>query len=133
MEPSEIRPLLRQGPPRARIAIVGASNDRRKYGNIILRDLLRKGYQVVPVNPLHPQVEGIRTEASVTAVVDVVDVVDFVVPPEVTLAVLGELDPTSPCVLWLQPGSFDRAVLDLVAARGFERVIAGDCIMVETR
>ena len=33
------------------IALVGASNDKNKYGNKIYRNLRTKGYNVVPINP----------------------------------------------------------------------------------
>jgi len=32
------------------IALVGASNDPKKYGNKILLDLISKGYNVAPIN-----------------------------------------------------------------------------------
>ena len=34
-----------------KIALVGASNDKSKFGNRIYLDLKNKGYNVVPVNP----------------------------------------------------------------------------------
>ncbi|MCX7795383.1 MAG: CoA-binding protein, partial [bacterium] len=34
-----------------KIAIVGATIDQKKFGNIVLKDLLKKGFQVIPVNP----------------------------------------------------------------------------------
>ena len=33
------------------IALIGASNDKQKYGNKIYCDLRTKGYNVVPINP----------------------------------------------------------------------------------
>ena len=33
------------------IALIGASNDKHKYGNKIYRDLKSKGYNVIPINP----------------------------------------------------------------------------------
>ena len=33
------------------IALIGASNDKNKYGNKIYRDLRNKGYNVIPINP----------------------------------------------------------------------------------
>ncbi|MGH9257995.1 MAG: CoA-binding protein, partial [Vicinamibacterales bacterium] len=47
------------------VAIVGASSDRRKFGNKALRAFQAAGYRVVPVNPNERQVEGMRAYASV--------------------------------------------------------------------
>ena len=48
-----------------RIALVGASADRRKFGNTVLRALRDHGHEVVPVNPWTPEIEGIRCIASI--------------------------------------------------------------------
>ena len=41
-----------------KIALVGASNDKSKFGNRIYRDLRSKGYNVVPINPKDENIEG---------------------------------------------------------------------------
>ncbi len=41
-----------------RIALVGASKNPAKYGNIILKDLLSKGFEVLPVNPNYDEIEA---------------------------------------------------------------------------
>ena len=41
----------------ASIALIGASNDRSKYGNKIYRDLRNKGYNVTPINPKEDTIE----------------------------------------------------------------------------
>ena len=33
------------------VAVIGASNDRHKFGNRAVRAFLRQGYDVKPVNP----------------------------------------------------------------------------------
>ena len=40
------------------IAIIGASNDRSKFGNKAVRAFQQQGYQVFPVNPKEEAVEG---------------------------------------------------------------------------
>ena len=47
------------------VAVVGASSDRRKFGNKALRAFQAEGYRVIPVNPNESEVEGIATYASV--------------------------------------------------------------------
>jgi predicted CoA-binding protein len=115
-----------------RVAVVGASADRRKFGNIILRDLVRKGFTVIPVNPGEAEVEGLRAYASVADVPGGVHIADLVVPPAVGARALAALDPAAVEVVWLQPGAFDPALVALAEAR-FGAVVAGPCIMVEAR
>jgi hypothetical protein len=51
------RSLLRR--TTTRIAVVGASNSPSKFGNIIVKDLLRRGYTVVPVNLHETTIAGL--------------------------------------------------------------------------
>ena len=43
------------------IALIGASNDKKKYGNKILLDLVSKGHNVVPINPKEDNVAGLKS------------------------------------------------------------------------
>ena len=47
------------------VAVVGASRDRRKFGNKAVRAFLHRGYDVVPINPAGGVIEQIPTYASV--------------------------------------------------------------------
>ena len=47
------------------IAIVGASNDPKKYGNKILLDLISKGHNVAPINNKEDYIAGIKSYESV--------------------------------------------------------------------
>jgi uncharacterized protein len=127
----EVAALLEPPRKERRIAVVGASNARHKYGNIILKDLRAKGFTVLPVNPNEDEVDGIECHRSIDDVPGTIDIIDFVVPPDVSLEIVQSLDPKLHRVLWFQPGSFDSAVLK--AAQPFEHVVAGPCIMVEAR
>ncbi len=120
--------LLRKAP----VAVVGASADPSKYGDIISRDLERRGYPVMRVNPAHDRVGDAACHATVADLPEIPAIVDFVVPPRVALAVVEGLPDTLDAVLWFQPGSFDAAVVAAAEARGGV-VIAGPCIMVEAR
>lgn len=41
-----------------KIAVVGASRNTSKYGNIIYRRLKEKGYHAIPVNPFADEIDG---------------------------------------------------------------------------
>ena len=40
--------------------VVGASANRDKYGNKVLRCYIQNGYRVIPVNPKEKEIEGKR-------------------------------------------------------------------------
>ena len=43
-----------------RIAVIGPSRSRIKYSRMLFRELLRHGYEVIPVNPNAVEIDGIR-------------------------------------------------------------------------
>ena len=122
--------LLRN--PTTRIAVVGASNDPSKYGNIIVKNLIGHGYQVLPVNPKETTIAGLPAYASLAAVPKPVDIVDVVTPPAVTRRVLEDAAAAGANLVWLQDGSFDDAVLAAVQGAPF-RTVHHACIMVVAR
>jgi predicted CoA-binding protein len=131
LPPGLLARLHRRG-PETRIAVVGASNDPNKYGNIIVRDLARSGYTVLPVNPHATEIAGLRCYANVAEVPDPVHIVDMVTPPRMTDIVLSELEPAKTEFVFLQDGSWDESTLTL-AQQKFPAVIHHACIMVLAR
>lgn len=128
--PDEIR-LLLDHPENTRIALVGASKNPYKFGGVILRDLVEKGFEVIPVNPNAHELAGMKVYPRVSDIPGRVDLVNFVVPPEVSLEVLAELDPARVSAVWFQPGASNKEVHDAAQAR-FSHVVDGPCIMTET-
>ena len=117
----------------ARIALVGASNNRQKFGNRIYRDLRSKGYHVIPVNPKDRQIEGDRAYASIGIMEELPDIVNFVVPPPVAMKVAQEAVELGIEHLWFQPGSeSDELETWLKGTNGIKYLI-NSCIMVKTR
>lgn len=115
-----------------RIAVVGASNDPSKYGNIIVKNLLRHGYQVLPVNPRETTIAGLTVYRSLAEIPKPVDIVDVVTPPAATLRVLQDAAAAGVDLVWLQDGSFDDAVLAAASSSPF-RTVHDACIMVVAR
>ena len=127
---AEATALLRS--TKTRIAVVGASNDPSKYGNIIVKNLRAHGYQVLPVNPKEATIAGLPAYRSLADVPQPVDIVDVVTPPAVTLKVLKDASAAGIGLVWLQDGSFDDAVLAAAAKAAFKTVHHA-CIMVVAR
>ena len=87
------------------VAVVGASSDRRKFGNKALRAFQEEGYTVIPVNPNEPEVEGMRTYASVLDVPEPIDMATVYVQPEVGLQLLAEFEQKHIPEIWINPGA----------------------------
>jgi uncharacterized protein len=87
------------------VAIVGASSDRNKFGNKALRAFRAEGYTVVPVNPNEPEVEGLRTYASVIDVPQAIDMATVYVPPEIGINLLADFERKKIPEIWVNPGA----------------------------
>jgi predicted CoA-binding protein len=106
------------------IAIVGASSDRRKFGNKALRAFRAQGYTVVPINPHETSVEGERAYASVLDVPGAIDEATLYVPPEVGIGVLDGIAAKGIGTVWLNPGADGPEVVARARALGLNAVVA---------
>ena len=111
---------------RPTVAVVGASRDRSKFGNISVRAHLQQGYQVFPVNPNADHVEGLPAFESLRDVpVENLDRVTVYLPPQLTLELLDEI---APAEVWMNPGSADEDVRVRADELGIEVIEAGSIV-----
>lgn len=106
------------------VAVVGASNDRTKFGNKALRAFQAEGYRVVPVNPHERTVEGLESYASVLEIPGMVDMATVYVRPEVTFRLLDEFARKGIAEIWINPGAEDDAVIAEARGRGLNAIFA---------
>ena len=114
-----------------KIAIIGATTNKEKYGNIVLRDLKKKGFDVVPVTPKYEEVEGIKTVKNIKDLPKDTDLLVFIVPPKVGLEITKEALNFGFKNLWYQPGAYSEDIDKYLKSNDIEAV-HGSCIMVET-
>ena len=110
-------------------AVVGASENREKYGNIVYRYLRNKKFQVYPVNPNHTIVEGDKCYATVFELPEEVKSVVLVVPPNVTELVVEECKTKGISDVWMQPGAESEVAIAFAQKNGIT-VIYDACVMV---
>lgn len=87
------------------IAIIGASNDRSKYGNKAVRAYVRQGYEVYPVNPNEEKIEGLVAYKTIADVPVRPERISLYVPPPVVLKLLPAIAAKGCDELWLNPGT----------------------------
>ena len=106
------------------VAVVGASSNRAKFGNKALRAFQAQGYHVLPINPNEPEVEGLKTYASVLDVPDAIDMATVYVQPDVTLRLLDEFARKGIPEVWVNPGAEDDEVMAEARRRKMHVVFA---------
>jgi predicted CoA-binding protein len=106
------------------VAVVGASSNRRKFGNRALRAFQQQGFTVVPINPHEKEVEGLKAYASVLDVPGTVDMVSLYVPPEIGLMVIEEIARKGIAEVWLNPGAESDALIARARALQIQPIVA---------
>ncbi len=113
--------------------VVGVSTNRRKFGNIIFRDLRSAGYEVYGVHPDAESVEGETIYPTLADLPVTPEVVDIVVPPDVTEQIVQDCHALGLTRVWMQPGAESQAAIDYCQANGLEVIAGGPCAMVQKR
>ena len=93
------------------VAVVGASNSRRKFGNKALRAYRAEGYTVIPINPNEREVEGLKAYASVVDVPDPIDIATVYVQPDVACRLLEDFEKKGIAEIWVNPGAESEELL----------------------
>ena len=112
------------------VAVIGASNDRRKFGNKALRAFAHQGYTVFAINPHEREIEGHPAYASVLDVPGTIDMATVYVQPEVGVRVMDELATKKVGEVWLNPGADGPAVVERARQLGLKTIQACSIIAI---
>ena len=114
---------------RPTVAILGASDDRSKFGNKSVRAHLAKGYEVYPVNPKGGQIEGLKVYEELSQVpAERLDRISMYLRPQVGLTVLDQIAAKGCDELWLNPGTSSPELIRRARALGIN--VVEDCSIV---
>ena len=112
------------------VAVIGASNNRGKFGNRAVRAYKEQGYTVVPINPHEAEVEGLKTYASVLDVPGPIDMASFYVQPDVGEQVIGEVARKGIAEVWLNPGAESDALIARARALNIQPIVACSIVAI---
>jgi predicted CoA-binding protein len=113
-------------------AVVGASPDPSRDSNRIASMLMRRGYEVIPVNPMATEVLGVRSYPTLSAIpADAgVEVVDIFRRASAAGAHVDEAVQIGARAVWMQLGVVDEAAAERGRAAGL-RVVMDRCPAIE--
>jgi predicted CoA-binding protein len=130
LDDAGIAALLRSNP---RIAVIGASSRSSRPVHGVMTYLMRAGYDVVPVSPREPEIEGLRCSPTLgEAVADTgpIDLVDVFRRPEACPEHAREAVAAGAKCLWLQLGIVS-AEAARIAHDGGLAVVMDRCTKIE--
>ena len=110
--------------------ILGASQNRAKFGNKSVRAHLAAGYEVIPVNPRGGEIEQLPTYESLDDLpAQPIDRISVYLSPERMLPLLSSVDRIACRELWLNPGAESNELLARCDELGI-KVVCG-CSIVD--
>ena len=111
-------------------AVAGASANREKYGNMVVRCYQQQGKDVVPVHPLEKEIEGLACVTTVTDLPPSVKSLSMITPPQVTEKIVAAAIAHGIMNIWMQPGAESAAAIELCRAQGVNVIADGSCLLV---
>lgn len=113
-----------------RIAMVGMSRDPKSFSIYLFDELVRRGYDVIPVNPNATEVKGRRCFARVQDIQPPVEAALLLTSPEITEVVVSDCAAAGVKQVWMYRAGGAGAVSDKAVAfcreLGIE-VVPGEC------
>lgn len=111
-------------------AVAGASQDRAKYGNKVLRCYLQHGRRAYAVNPRETEVEGVACVPTLAALPEPVHGLSIITPPPVTEKLVEAAHAAGITRIWMQPGAESPRAIQRCRDLGISLVANGPCLLV---
>ena len=112
-----------------RVAVVGASRQGNKFGNIAAKELGQRGYQVYIVHPEAKEIDGQPCYPNLEAVHDQVDGVLVSVPPQQGMNVLKDAAAVGLRNVWVQQQGDSPDLIALGELLDLN-LVTGKCILL---
>ena len=112
-----------------RIAVAGASRDKRKFGYTIYTELKQRGYEVFAVNPQAAEIAGDPSYPDLGQLKGKVDAVVLVLSPDKCETIVRQAAEIGVKHLWFQQGSGSPDLVALGKSLGMN-VVSGKCILL---
>lgn len=111
------------------VAVAGASRNPKKFGNVIFRELLNKGFQPVPLNPNAEELEGHKCYPEPASLPDEVQSLVLVTPPAQTFKLVQEAAKKGITQFWIQQGAENPEAIEYCNQNKLN-CISGYCILM---
>jgi predicted CoA-binding protein len=109
---------------------VGLSTNEQDFSRAVFKDLVERGYDIVPVNPKAERIADRDAFATIQAIPGSVGWVLVMTPPDATAAVVDDAHAAGVDHVWLHRGVGQGAVSDDAVALAQQHgmtLVAGEC------
>jgi predicted CoA-binding protein len=112
-------------------AVIGASTNREKYGNKVLRCYLQNYLTVYPVNPKDDFIEGLICLKDLSDLPKSVASISIITTPEITEKIVEQAIKKGIKNIWIQPGAESDLAINNCLKNKINIIANGPCILVE--
>jgi len=110
------------------IAVVGMSPKPERPSHYVSMYMKEQGYNIIPVNPGHNEIAGMKSFPSLLDIPQTIDVVDVFRRSEYVLPIAESAVTISAKALWLQDGVINKDGATLAEKAGL-LVVMNDCML----
>jgi len=125
---ANINQFLSQG----HFALAGVSRQGKKFGNLVLKELVGKGYRISVVHPTAGVVDGVKCHPSLDDLPEKVGGLIVAIAPEQAKGLVRDAVAAGVHNIWLQKGAESAETLEFCQCHGIN-VIHGECILMFAR
>jgi predicted CoA-binding protein len=111
------------------IAVVGLSNKPERTSYLIAETMQKRGYRIIPVNPMVDEVLGERSYPTLKDVPETIDLVNVFRRSEELYGVVEQAIQAGVKRVWAQSGVYDEKAAELARQNGVE-IVMDQCIAV---
>lgn len=111
-------------------AVLGASTNREKYGNKVLRCYIQHQLTVYPVNPRAEAIEGITCYPDIQSLPAEVKSISVITPPAITEQIVLDAAQKGIQHIWMQPGAQSPLAVKRCHDAKINVIADGSCILV---
>ncbi|HVO73186.1 MAG TPA: CoA-binding protein [Ignavibacteriaceae bacterium] len=111
------------------LAVAGVSRDPKKFGYACFRDLKKRGYTVIPVNPKIDSIDGEKCYPDIKSIPEKIGALLIVLHPEQTERITAEAFASGIKYVWMQKGAESQKAIDYCEANGIN-LVYGECILM---
>jgi predicted CoA-binding protein len=111
--------------------VVGASNNRSKFGNKVLRCYLQHQLPVYPVNPNERIIEGLSAFNQIADLPREVVSLSIITPPAITEQIVADAIAKGIKNIWMQPGAESQKAIEMAEKNNVNVIAGGPCILVQ--
>lgn len=112
------------------IAVVGASDEKHKYGHKVYVCYQQNNRKAYPVNPNTKTVGGNTAYPDLNSLPEQVQSASIITPPAVTDRVVDDAIKAGVKNLWMQPGAESAEAVAKATKAGINVIYGGACVLV---